>query len=441
MTGNTEDKPATVPEMAKQAGDIRGRWSWVEPSVWTERMLTALETGVKGGKWFSLMDKVYSEANLRSAFERVKRNGGSAGVDHQSIKRFEKHLEVNLGELHEKLKGGEYHPQSVRRVWIPKPGRSERRPLGIPTVMDRVVQTAVRNVIEPIFEREFAERSYGFRPGRGCRDALSRVWRLLRSGHTYVVDADLKGYFDSIPHEALMKKVCEKVSDGRVIELLRAYLKQKVLDGAKEWTPEGGTPQGAVISPLLANIYLDPLDHMMVESGWEIVRYADDLVILCRSMEDAEEALERVRKWVKDAGLTLHPTKTRIVDATQKGGFEFLGYHFERGYIWPREKSIKKLRDAIRSKTPRNSGRSLQAIVADVNRTLVGWHGYFRASHGSTYRRVDGWVRMRLRSIMRQRHKGRGRGKGLDHIRWPNAYFAGQGLYSLVTANGTVRQP
>ena len=185
--------------------------------VWTERMLTALEEGVKGGKWFSLIDKVYALANLRAAFEKVKANEGAAGVDHQTIEMFERHLEENLEKLSRSLKDGTYRPQAVRRVWIPKPGSKEKRPLGIPTVRDRVVQAALRNVLEPIFEREFAEHSYGFRPDRGCKDALRRVDELLKAGYTWVVDADLKSYFDTIPHGPLMERVEEKVADGRVL--------------------------------------------------------------------------------------------------------------------------------------------------------------------------------------------------------------------------------
>ena len=209
----TESKPAVVPEAATQAGEIRDRWDWVEPSVWTERMLTALERGVKGGKWFSLVDKVYALANLRAGFSKVKSNGGAAGVDQQTIEMFECHLEENLGKLSQMLKEGTYRPQGIKRVWIPKPGTKEKRPLGIPTIRDRVVQAALLNVLEPIFERGFAEQSYGFRPNRGCKDALRRVEQKLKRGYTWVVDADLKSYFDTIPHDLMVERVEEKVSD------------------------------------------------------------------------------------------------------------------------------------------------------------------------------------------------------------------------------------
>jgi RNA-directed DNA polymerase len=435
-----EERPAGVSETTTQAGDIRVRWAWVEPSVWTERMLMALEKGVKGGKWFSLIDKVYAPANLRAAFAKVKANSGAAGVDHQTIEMYERHLEENLEKLSRSLREGSYRPQAVRRVWITKPGSKEKRPLGIPTVRDRVVQAALLHVLEPIFEREFAAQSYGFRPNRGCKDALRRVGELLKAGYTLVVDADLKSYFDTIPWGPLLKLVEEKVSDGRVIELLKAMLNQKVMETAASWTPEGGTPQGAVISPLLSNIYLDPLDRKMAQAGVEMVRYADDFVILCRSKAEAEEALEEVRRWTAQAGLTLHPVKTRIVNAEEQGGFDFLGYHFERGMKWPRRKSLVKWKDTIRGKTKRTNGQSLQVIIKDVNRTLVGWLEYFKHSHKTTFPSLDGWVRMRLRSILRKRSKRKGRGRGRDHQRWPNSFFAEHGLFSLVAARSLARQ-
>ena len=249
MSSRPEDRPVPVPERAIQAGEVRARWAWVEPTVWTDRMLTTLEQGVRGDKWYSLMDKVCSVDNLRSAFARAKRNGGSPGVDHQTVEMFEHHLEENLKHLSELLHAGTYQPHAVKRVWIPKPGSHEKRPLGVPTVRDRVVQGALRNVLEPIFERDFAAQSYGFRPGRGCKDALRQVAALLRAGSTWVVDADLKGYFDSIPKDRLLDRVAEKVTDGSVLTLVQAYLTQGVMDGVAEWTPDKGTPQGAVVSP------------------------------------------------------------------------------------------------------------------------------------------------------------------------------------------------
>jgi RNA-directed DNA polymerase len=437
MNIRTEVPPAAVPATARQAGDVQLRWSWSEPSVWTERMLTALENGVKGGRWFSLIDKVYSTANLTAGFGSVQANGGAAGVDHVAIDDFAEHLEANLEKLAVELWRGTYQPQAVRRVYIPKPDGTQR-PLGIPTVRDRVIQAALRHVLEPIFERDFAEHSYGFRPGRGCKDALRRVDQLLKSGHYYVLDADLKSYFDTIPHERLKDRIRSKVADGRVLHLLEQFLTQGVLDGLEEWTPEQGTPQGAVISPLLANIYLDPLDHLLAEQGLAMVRYADDFVIMCRTPEEAQRALALVQQWTAEAGLTLHPTKTRVVDIRQEG-FDFLGYHFQTTKSglnhWPRKKSLDKLKDTLREKTKRTNGTALQIIIIHVNRVLKGWFGYFKHSLKTTFVRLDQWVRMRLRSILRKRQGRRGRGRGADHHRWPNAFFAELRLYSLVQAH------
>jgi RNA-directed DNA polymerase len=250
-----------------------------------------------------------------------------------------------------------------------------------------------------------------------------------------VVDADLKSYFDTIPHSALMDRVGEKVGDGRVLRLLEAFLHARVMETAQGWTPEGGTPQGAVVSPLLSNIYLDPLDQLMAGKGIEMVRYADDFVVLCRTEVAAQEALEVVRDWTTTVGLTLHPVKTRIVDATQGGGFDFLGYHFERGSRWPRKKSLDKFKDTIRAKTRRHNGQSLQAILTDLNRTLRGWFEYFKHSPRFTFIALDKWMRMRLRSLLRFRQGWKGRGRGSDHQRWPNAFFAKQGLFSLMEAH------
>lgn len=437
--GQEEGKPAAVPE-AKQAGEVRARWAWAEPGVWTERMLTALEEGVKGGKWFSLIDKVSAPRVLRWAFTRVKANGGAAGVDHQTIAMYEQQLEQQTEYLAGKLKDGSYQPAAIRREWIPKPGSQEKRPLGIPTVRDRVVQRALLAAIEPIFERDFAEQSYGFRPGRGCKDALRRVDQLLKSGYEWVVDADLKSYFDTIPHEQLRKRIEEKVADGRVLELISKYLGQGVLENMRYWLPDAGTPQGAVISPLLSNIYLDPLDQLMKASGIEMVRYADDFVLLCGSEAAAREALALVQQWTAAAGLRLHPDKTRIVDTTQPGGFDFLGYHFEQGQRRPRPKSLKKFKDSVRAKTKRANGQSLQAIIANVNRSARGWFGYFKHSHRYTFEPLDRLMRTRLRSILRKRRGRRGRGRGADHQRWPNSFFADHGLFSLVAAHAQLRQ-
>jgi RNA-directed DNA polymerase len=396
-------------------------------------MLTALEQGVKGGKWHALIDRIYSAANLDAAFAKVAANGGAAGVDHVTTKAFDRRREANLRKLQGQLRDGRFRPQAVRRAWIPKPGSREKRPLGIPTVRDRTVQAAIRQVIEPIFERDFAEQSYGFRPGRSCKDALRRVDGLLKQGFTWVVDADLKSYFDTIPHDRLMHRLREKISDSRTLKLIEQFLTADVLDGMTHWSPTTGAPQGAVLSPLLSNVYLDPLDHLMAERGFPMVRYADDFVNLCRSREEAAKALALVQAWVSEAGLRLHPEKTRVVDSRETS-FDFLGYRFLKHCRFPRKKSLAKFKDAIRAKAPRTSGHSLSWIIAEVNQTLRGWFEYFQHSHPTTFRPLDGWVRMRLRSILRKRSGRRGRGRGKDHQRWPNDFFVRQGLFSLETA-------
>jgi RNA-directed DNA polymerase len=404
-------------------------------------MLTRLTQRESANRvWFSLMDKTHSPANLHRAFEKVWGNGGSAGADGQTVAHFARHAEDELQRLHEQLREGSYRPQPVRRAWIPKLGSKERRPLGIPAVRDRIVQGALRHVLEPIFETDFAEHSYGFRPGKGAKDALRRVDRLLHAGRHWVVDADLKSYFDTIPHERLMALVQERVADGRVLALVEGFLRAGVLEEAKGWQPTGqGTPQGGVISPLLANVYLNPLDHQMAAGGWEMVRYADDFVVLCGSEAEAQAALAAVRAWVSAAGLTLHPEKTRIVDATQRGGFDFLGYHFERGMKWPRQKSMGQLKERLRAKTSRMDGRSLRAIVTDVNRTLRGWYGYFQHSKASTFGAVDGYVRRRLRSLLEKRRGRTRQGLGAAQQRWPNEWFARRGLLSLAAEHEWTR--
>jgi RNA-directed DNA polymerase len=427
---------------AKRGREIAPQWAWTEASVWTERMLATLETGVKGGKWFSLIDKVWKMENLQSALKAVIRNQGAAGVDGKKAEQYLLESPERLLQVQAWLKAGEYTPKPVKRVWIPKLGSKELRPLGVPTVEDRVVQTAVRNVIEPIFENIFAEHSYGFRPGRGAKDALRQVDQLLKAGRVWVVDADLKGYFDSIPQEKLMEAVAEHITDGPLLELIRRFLKQGVMESGKGWQPtEAGTPQGAVISPLLANLYLNPLDHLMAKAGKEMVRYADDFVVMCASEGEAQEVLEQLREWVAKAGLTLHPTKTRVVAACQKGGFDFLGYHFERGYRWPRQKSLDKFRETIREKTRRLRPGSMKEIIEDVNRTLKGWFEYFKHSVRNVFEKEDQWVRGRLRTMERKRHKLQGRARGRDHQRWPNAYFTHLGLISLALARRNVSRP
>ena len=430
----TEPQPTAVPQ-AKQVGEARARWAWAEPSVWTERMLTALEQGVRGGVWFSLIDKVYAPGDLAAATAKVVANRGAAGVDHVTVEQFQRHAVGNLRDLGEQLRQGLYRPQTIRRVYIPKPGSTGKRPLGIPTVRDRVVQAALVNVLGPIFERDFATHSYGFRPGRGAQQALARVEALLADGYGYVADADLKSYFDTIPHDRLLQRIREKVADGRLLCLIESFLQAGIFEGLQEWTPTAGAPQGAVLSPLLSNVYLDPLDHLLADRGFEMVRYADDFVILCRTRAEAERALEVVQAWVAANGLTLHPDKTRLVDTTTET-FDFLGYRFDGSRRWVRPKSEEKLKGTVRGKTKRSDGRSLACISSDLNRTLKGWFVYFRRCEAVLFSRLDGWIRRRLRSLLRKRQGRKGISRhGGDERRWPNAFFAEQGLFSLKAAH------
>ena len=404
-------------------------------------MLEALEKGVKGGVWFSLIDKMYRPQVLLAAWHQVRNKGRAVGSDHQSPEQFEKHLEKNLGKLEEELRTGTYRPRPIRRTYIDKPGSKEKRPLGIPSVRDKVVQTALKMVIEPIFEHQFTDTSFGFRPGKGCKDALGKVEQLLKAGYTHVVDADLKSYFETIGHERLMQLVQQHIADSRVLELIQGFLKQQILEDLRLWTPETGSPQGAVISPLLSNIYLHGVDKAMKEAGYEMVRYADDFVILCKSREQAQSALAHVAELVRELGLTLHGDKTSLVDTGQTGeGFEFLGYHFENGTRWPRKKSLNKFKDAIRRKTRRSNGRSMVQIIDDVNRTSKGWFEYFKHSHWKTFKPLDGWTRRRFRSILRGYHKGKGISRGKDNIRWPNKYFQDLGYFSLYDTHRTLLQ-
>jgi RNA-directed DNA polymerase len=434
--GQSESQASTVPERAKQDAETQGRdWSWVEATVWNERMLAALKNGVKGGKWFSLIDKVYRLPTLQAAWRKVANNAGAAGIDGQSVKQFAARAGMYLEELQHALKTGQYQPQPIKRVEIAKAG-GKLRPLGIPAVKDRIVQTAVKLVIEPIFEREFEACSYGFRPRKSAKDALREVDGLIKEGFTHVVDADLESYFDTIPHGKLMRRIEERISDGAVLKLIGLFLSQDIIQGMKRWAPVGGTPQGAVLSPLLANIYLHCLDRQMKQKGYRMVRYADDSVVLCQTAQQAQGALVEVKSWVEQNGLRLNVDKTHVGDCRKAGqGFEFLGYRFEAGRRWVRRKSFLALRERIRLKTKRTRGDSLACIIADLNPTLRGWFNYFKHAHPWGHVLMDGFVRRRLRAILRKQDKRPGIGRCFnDHLRWPNAFFATEGLFTIVTA-------
>jgi len=403
-------------------------------------MLNRLETTQEQTVWWALWDKVCNPGNLDAAILKVIVNKGSAGVDKQTTHQLAQEWDRNRNQLLEELRAGKYQPLPVKRVWIDKMGSKDKRPLGVPAVRDRAVQTALRAVMEPIFEKDFSDRSFGFRPGRGGLQALERVESLLRQGYTWVVDADFKAYFDSIPQDKLLEQVERRIADGTVLRLIGQYLEAGVMETMREWKPTPqGTPQGSGISPLLANIYLNPLDHQMSQANKEIVRYADDFVICCRTEAEAQEALAKVAVFAEAAGLKLHPEKTRIVNAAQKGGFDFLGYHFERyreggGLKWPRKKSQEKLRATIREKTQRGRPGAIRQIIAEINPTLRGWYGYFKYSIPPAMVRVDEWVRERIRHILRRRHKRQGMVKGRERTEYPVAWFAEQGLFSLKNA-------
>jgi RNA-directed DNA polymerase len=426
--------PVTVPFAATPTGETPSIARWAHRAVWTDRMLeTLLQQKVKGGKWHTLIDKVFSEVNLFFSAHQVLGKKGAAGVDRQTVGDFAEHEKEELDRLYRQLREGTYQPAAVRRAWIPKPGSSEKRPLGIPSVRDRVVQTALVHVIEPILDATFHERSFGFRHGRGCHDALRCVEQLLEAGYVYVVDADLKGYFDTIPKDHLMEIVQGKISDHRVLGLIQKFLDQGIMEELRTWTPEAGVPQGAVLSPVLSNAYLNPLDHHMAESGFQMVRYADDFVILCRTPEEAQQALDQVKQWVQENGLTLHPEKTHIVDAREKS-FSFLGYSFRGKLRFPREKSHRKFTDGIRALTPRRSGKSLDEMIQRLNRTTRGWFNYFRHCHWKIFQSYDGMIRRRLRAMLVKRHR-RNRRRLPRKQRWPNAFFAECGLASLSVAH------
>jgi RNA-directed DNA polymerase len=446
MSHDAKHDPDEVPVRAVLPGEA-DPYGWVERAVWTERMLDALRRGgPEGGRWYWLHDKVFAERTLRVAFARVVRNAGSPGVDGKTVEAFGNRLDEEIARLRAAWQAGTYRPQAIRQAWIPKAGTDEQRPLGIPTVRDRVVQTALVLVLEPIFESTFSEHSHGFRPGRSAHGALTAVLAHLEAGRVWVVDADLKGYFDSIPHERLLADVRRKVTDRRVLDLIGSFLEADVLEGTELTPPEAGTPQGGVISPLLANIYLNDLDHLVDQRGMAMERYADDFVICCRTREEAERILAMVQEWTVQAGLLLHPTKTRVLDLGQPGAYlDFLGYRLqrhtdrtgkERFLRLVRPQSLDRIKDAIRSHTRRKSGVSLTVQIARLNPVLRGWFRYFRSATQPTHAALDKMIRRRLRSMLCKRHGlSMTWARGYAHSRWPNAFFAEHGLFSLEEAH------
>jgi RNA-directed DNA polymerase len=406
--------------------------------MWTEAMKAAIGPLRQAGrKWFSLYDKVIAPANLRAAWDRInrrvtgKKRLRGAGVDGMTVAKFESRAEAELQKLGEQLSTGRYKPSPVRRHYIPKPGSKKLRPLGLPTVRDRVVQEACRSVIEPIFEAEFLDSSHGFRPEKSVETACVQVERNLLAGRQWVVDLDIEKCYDSIPQEPLVDRVARRVSDGKVLSLIRSFLKSGVMEEMRVRYDTTGTPQGGIISPLLANIFLHDLDVAMEARGVAWVRYADDVVALCQSREEAEQVLALIGQVLHGLGLKLSPEKTRIVHLDE--GFDFLGWHYQGLKRWPRKKSIDKLRTTLRALTRRQRPDSLQSICAELVPIQRGWFNFFRSGNvQSEFRALDGWLRRRLRSLLRKRTKRRGISPcGSDHQRWPNSYFAANGFFSM----------
>lgn len=352
-------------------------------------------------KWYSLMDKIWAYSNLEQAFLAVKKNRGAPGVDKVTIKDFELELEHNLRVLQQSLRDKTYKARPVRRVYIPK-SDGTKRPLGIPTVQDRIVQAAVKRKLEPIFETKFLPCSFGFRPERSAHMAIEKIRKDLLNGYTYVIDADIKTYFDTIPHEKLIELVKEEVVDGGVIALINQFLKSGILEDEVYHQSDNGSPQGGVISPLLANIYLHPLDEMMTERNHRITRYADDFVICCKSRKGAERVLKSVKKLIEEKlGLVIHPTKTKIVDSLTEE-FTFLSYTFKRGYYHiPSEEAVKRFKRKVKDVTKRNLTVNLAEFIKHrLNPVLRGWGRYFGIGFSSTlFTALDSWIRRRLRMI------------------------------------------
>ena len=377
-------------------------------------------------KWYSLYDKVYALPNLERAWEKVRSKKGAGGIDRQTIASFERKKGQELLELQRLLREKRYRPHALRRVYIPK-ANGEQRPLGIPTIRDRVVQQALLNILEPIFEPLFHEHSYGFRPQRDAHQAIEQVCKALSEGKEWIVDVDIRKYFDTVNHDLLLDAVNEEISDGSVLRLLRMFLESGVLENGVRMETEEGTPQGGVISPLLANIYLNRFDWEMAKAGYEVIRYADDFVVLCASQEEAQQAHEGVKNIIEgQLHLQLHPEKTRIVHH-KEGTFDFVGFLVHRRYLWPRIKSIDKFTDRVRILTRRQQPRNVQEVIRDLNYALRGFGNYFRvADVKGLFGELDGWIRMRLRCFMEKK-------KAVKHqnYRITNNLLASLGLVSL----------
>ena len=360
---------------------------------------------IKKRKWYSLYDKVYTEENLKKAWDKVRRNKGAGGIDRVDIATFSKGEENNLREIHRLLKAKKYKPTELKRTYIPK-SKTEKRPLGIPTIKDRIVQQALLNILEPIFEVKFHNDSYGFRPYRSAHQAIKEVKKSISEGKEWIVEVDIRKYFDTVRHEILLEKLNEEVSDGSVLKLIKSFLRSGVMEEGVKIQTEEGTPQGGVISPILANIYLNEFDWQMSDEGYKVVRYADDLVVMCSDKEEAIKAYEKIQEIVEDKlKLKIHEGKTRILNHRDER-FEFLGFSFHWKYLLIRKKSLEKFKDKVREVTRRQQPRNVKEVIQRLNYVLRGFANYFRIGNVKyTMRDLDGWVRMRIRCFIEKRKR------------------------------------
>ena len=405
---------------------------------WTPVMVDAIpRLEAEGRKWFQLYDKVGDVKTLASAWKRIdKRTTGNArergaGPDGATVDSFAQNSEAELNRLSEELKKGRYKPAPVRRHYIPKPGRSGKRPLGLPTIADKVVQEAMRGIIEPIWESRFSNSSHGFRPGRSTNSACLMMEEAILSGRTWIVDADIKGCFDNIPHETIINLIAERISDGKILKLIRNMLEAGVMEEMEVRHSAAGTPQGGIISPLLCNIVLHEFDIAMQAAQIASVRYADDFALLCSSREEAEQSLKTATEALEKLGLQINEEKTRIVHIDE--GFDFLGWRYKGRMRWPRQSSVNSLKSKIRMKTKRVRPGSIPTIAGELEPLQRGWFNYFRnGNSAATFRNIDGWLRRRLRTILNVRVRGKsGISSLLDNMRSTIQFFNDTGLFNF----------